>query len=750
MSNYDLTYEGSEVQGILDTGEKLKADGYILMGGATPSTLPGTPTKRVAYIGGPGSYSNFGTTTVVPSGSIGVFKYTGSAWSNDVIACTVPISTSLQNNDTTVPTGKAVKTVTDAIANHLNEGYIYIGIATTATNPGTPTGKVFYIATAAGTYTNFGSLAVTQGINVLKFSGSTWSVEQLWGVDDTPTAGSNKLVKSGGVQNELALGAVYDVSAKNPTAGPNNDGKWESLSALLSDANLSNLIPTAYRKGGMSIKFVQSSDNNYVQFRCIADEFTTDTTQWVTCVEGTYIESPEFKEVWTENEGKIILGVRPDGSIYFGAGVPPQIIEYINRKIEELSLDEYEDIVAFLNGIEFDGQTLQQLLNAKVDKVTGKSLIDSDYAESMSVIENPEYSDIETDPNKKVLGGRRKDGTKVEYVGFEANRIKTDELKAGGYDVVEYMQSHDGNVKYHVNRFVQFSDCHFRDDGVVQNGVDNDGRMALLVGMIEKEQEKGLDFVVCTGDNVIARYNAGIRVNELPLYKEAVIDKITVPFFPVVGNHDAFTDEEWYAAFGRPKQYSASIGNMFLIVLNVYHGSEEWNAPEHIPGSQMEEEHRSGSRDFLFTTIDNTFLEEQLKIATRLHKIPVVAMHTWETAGSLDVAAAEASKTRCIQLLNYYKCRLRLFGHSHQINNTMGTLRGNCNPGWFGVINDYNYGTSPWAINVFEHENDYLVVKNKILAHNYVDTPRLGNVPASITTLNLWEEANDRATYNYD
>lgn len=99
-------------------------------------------------------------------------------------------------------------------------------------------------------------------------------------VDNEPTAGSDNLVKSGGIQNELALGAVYDVSAKNPTAGPNNDGKFESLSALLSDANLNTLIPTTVRKGGMSIKFIQSSDNNYIQARLISDSFTTDVTQW--------------------------------------------------------------------------------------------------------------------------------------------------------------------------------------------------------------------------------------------------------------------------------------------------------------------------------------------------------------------------------------------------------------------------------------------------------------------------------------
>ena len=97
MANYDLTYEGSRVQNILDTGDELRDAGYIFRGEATPSTVPGTPTERVAYIGGPGTYTNFGSSIVVPSGSIGVFKYTGSAWSNEVIACTVPISTTVQS-----------------------------------------------------------------------------------------------------------------------------------------------------------------------------------------------------------------------------------------------------------------------------------------------------------------------------------------------------------------------------------------------------------------------------------------------------------------------------------------------------------------------------------------------------------------------------------------------------------------------------------------------------------------------------
>ena len=120
-----------------------------------------------------------------------------------------------------------------------------------------------------------------------------------------------------GLQNELALGAVYDVSAKNPTAGPNNDGKWESLSALLSDANLNTLIPTAYRKGGMSIKFVQTSDNKYVQWRLMADSWSIDINNWSFCGDDVIVENPGWIRVVVDSERRILEGLKADGTKVF-------------------------------------------------------------------------------------------------------------------------------------------------------------------------------------------------------------------------------------------------------------------------------------------------------------------------------------------------------------------------------------------------------------------------------------------------
>ena len=72
---------------------------------------------------------------------------------------------------------------------------------------------------------------------------------------------------------------IYDVSARN------NGATFESLSALLSDENLSTLIPYSVRCGGMTIRFVQTSDNKYVQYRFLLSSFNVsqfaDTVNWI-------------------------------------------------------------------------------------------------------------------------------------------------------------------------------------------------------------------------------------------------------------------------------------------------------------------------------------------------------------------------------------------------------------------------------------------------------------------------------------
>lgn len=71
----------------------------------------------------------------------------------------------------------ALQNAVDTINANIGNGYVYAGIATPS---GTPvSGKVFYLAKQAGQYANFGGLTVTEGVNILKRNGSTWTQEQL-------------------------------------------------------------------------------------------------------------------------------------------------------------------------------------------------------------------------------------------------------------------------------------------------------------------------------------------------------------------------------------------------------------------------------------------------------------------------------------------------------------------------------------------------------------------------------------------
>ena len=149
--------------------------------------------------------------------------------------------------------------VLDDYIQHLKKTSTFAGIATPSTNPGTPDGPVFYLASEAGTYSNFNGISVADGEAViLLWNDGAWTK------------------KTTGLATEQEI--IYDVSARNGGV------VFESLQALLSSSNLNTLIPTSVRHGGMSVRFIQgseqSSDNEYIQARLMATSFTTDVTKW--------------------------------------------------------------------------------------------------------------------------------------------------------------------------------------------------------------------------------------------------------------------------------------------------------------------------------------------------------------------------------------------------------------------------------------------------------------------------------------
>ena len=97
-----------------------------------------------------------------------------SNYSNTKATIAANVYTNANHEVTAAMVKAGINAVVDTL---IAGGFLYKGVATTSTNPGTPDANIFYIATAAGTYTNLGGLVVNAGeVAVLKYNGS-WTKE---------------------------------------------------------------------------------------------------------------------------------------------------------------------------------------------------------------------------------------------------------------------------------------------------------------------------------------------------------------------------------------------------------------------------------------------------------------------------------------------------------------------------------------------------------------------------------------------
>ena len=181
------------------------------------------------------------------------------------------------------------------LISNLSKTSTFAGIATPTTNPGTPDGSVFYFANSAGIYTNFNNIKVLKGENIiLKWNNNIWTKNVF-----KPNTDFDSIFDVNGKSlTEFESGIVYDVSAHN------NNAVFKSLQDLLSSSNLSTLIPMSVRHGGMSIRFIQSSDNKYVQWRLVSKYWNTDVNNWVA-------ENEDFRNNVMQEVNTAVASIKP-------------------------------------------------------------------------------------------------------------------------------------------------------------------------------------------------------------------------------------------------------------------------------------------------------------------------------------------------------------------------------------------------------------------------------------------------------
>ena len=102
------------------------------------------------------------------------------------------INAHIKKNGVQAITGNILNGILRGMVSALGKGYTIAGSASPATDPGTMTGPLAYIAYTAGTYTHFGGLEVEQGeVAMLIYNEAEWHKEVLFSLAASATIDGN-------------------------------------------------------------------------------------------------------------------------------------------------------------------------------------------------------------------------------------------------------------------------------------------------------------------------------------------------------------------------------------------------------------------------------------------------------------------------------------------------------------------------------------------------------------------------------
>ena len=270
----------------------------------------------------------------------------------------------------------------------LVRGATYMGVASLDTVPTKVIGaKMYYFATIAGTYKNFGDLVVPQGINVLySENGSSWVNTTLLEVAQELGVSTNKVVSQKTLNDALNLKA-------------NQSYVNEALAKKADNKRVDDELAKKFDKENIAQEFGDSEDKVVSQFALPFRE----------------IESPEFIKAIVDAEDHFLFGIQLDGSIEWGKGIPAPIRAKLQEIVKQCQQDK-TDILEAINAAKKElSASIAALQEGKVDKEEGKSLIEDEVKECFKVIENEEFIHAVIDSEGRLLFGIYRDSGKPYF-----------------------------------------------------------------------------------------------------------------------------------------------------------------------------------------------------------------------------------------------------------------------------------------------------------------------------------------------
>ena len=307
----------------------------------------------------------------------------------------------IKTNGNNEITGQILQDTLNSIISNVGANATLVGEATPTTNPGAPDGNVFYFATQAGTYTNFGSVVLKEGLNILLWNGTSWAVTNVMNIVQELGTSENAVMSQKAVTNIIGLDEYPTFSESTAySAGDvvNYNGKLYKFTA-------------DHAAGAWTGTDVEP----YNLKKDIEERY------------GTYTDNPEFIRVYTDAEGKFLWGIRVDGSIEWAKGVPTPVqnaLKELADKIKDLGGDKIEEVETALNEEIEALQDAIDVINASLKTLT----------DTFSYQDNPEFVNVVTDAEGKVLLGIKTDGSPYYPNNEMYHVIQNDEYLAAWVD----------------------------------------------------------------------------------------------------------------------------------------------------------------------------------------------------------------------------------------------------------------------------------------------------------------------------
>ena len=314
----------------------------------------------------------------------------------------------------------------------LIRGATYMGVASLDTLPAKVIGaKMYYFATVAGTYKNFGDLVVPQGINVLySENGSSWVNTTLLEVAQELGVSTKKVVSQKALNDALNLKA--NQSSVNEALAKKADK--EEMNRLLGTKANTTDVETKLDKKFDKESVVQESgeaEDKVMSQKAVSDKLNDlDSVVDKASIkdeEGTVVETPfryiqneEFIFAKVDANDKLLFGFQWDGTPVFGktSAVEDRLQSQVNLLADKIrnilgdddttsAIDTLKELKDFFANID-NTQTLTSILsnlNVTIDKVAIKDEAGEIQDSPFRVISNDEFLLAVVDSEDRVLYG---------------------------------------------------------------------------------------------------------------------------------------------------------------------------------------------------------------------------------------------------------------------------------------------------------------------------------------------------------